>query len=577
MQLAYLRIRQFIAQGNTVEAERYLAMIPENAPGILGDNRQSGMMLIEHQKHLAQLRAQKAAGFDEEAVQFLLTQARDILKYRDFTTAETLVNQAKLFRVDFSKLPISPESVNAAIAQAKSPVADPNSPASQLMGLMSQAQLAFDQSQFQQARELVMQAQQLGVPANQLPASQTLPWQLDLKIQDAMKSDQVVPVNFEKAASENVVQADYYPETDTTRNVTVASSTPEPFTAAQPEPVATLAMQQYQAGLQALQQNDSATAKQYFSAAWNNRQDLDASAAQAVEEQLNSLIDPFQAPNSQQPKSLEQIPPVDSLSPSNGFAPPTNSSEQTEQSFSPPPSPVQPQPVESQLPAPQQETVRAMSRDLATDAAQEQLFRRLQSEVFRQRSAAEQLGQTNPREAISTLTELRSKITSASITEQGKRALLNFVDRDIAEKQKYIQTNLSDIQLAEDNATRMESLNDEREHRYNTELQIQKLVEDFDDLIDEQRYAEANMVAKQAVELDPNSEIATLLRERAAIQMNVARSEANRGSKEETFLNQMHRADEASIVEVDERNPVCLLYTSPSPRDLSTSRMPSSA
>ena len=556
LQLAYLRIRQFIAQGNTTEAERYLAMIPENSPGILGDDRQSATLLINHQKHLAQLRAQKAAGFDEEAVQFLLAQARDILKYRDFATAETLVNQAKLFRVDFSKLPISPQSVSAAIAQAKSPVADPNSPASQLMGLMSQAQLAFDKSQFQQARELVMQAQQLGVPANQLPKNQTLPWQLDLKIQDAMKSQgQVIPVNFEKAANENVVQADYYPETDTTRNVTVASNTPEPVPTAPPAPVVTTAMQQYQSGVQALQRNDKAAAKQYFSAAWRNRQELDAAAEQAVEEQLRSLIEPIQPGQPASNNSLEQIAPADSLNPANGFSPPANALEQEGSSFRPP-TQTQNEPIQSPLPTQQQSSVQAMSRDLATDAAQEQLFRRLQSEVFRQRSSAEQLGQTSPHEAISTLTELRSKITNASITEQGKRALLNFVDRDISVIQKYIQTNLSDIQLAEDNASRMESLNDEREAKYNTELQIQKLVEDFDDLVDEQRYAEANMVAKQAIELDPNSEIATLLRERAAIQMNVARSEANREDKAETFLNQMHRADEASVVEVDELNPM---------------------
>ena len=546
IQLAFLRIRQFIAQGNTVEAERYLAMIPENHPGMLGDNRQSASNLIQMQRNLAQMRTQQSEGFDEQAVTFLLTQSRDILKFKDFATAEMLLNQARLFKVDFSKLNVNPRSVEAAIAQAKAPTSAPNSPTKQLMGLMAQAQLAFDQGQHQKARDFVMQAQALGVPANQLPTNQILPWQLDLKIQDAMKSSaQVVPVSFEKDASDNVIQADYYPETDTTRNVTVSATTPiSPSTVAAPKTM-TLAMQQYQSGLQALQRNDRESAKQYFSAAWRNRQDLEEQAEQAVEEQLRTLVEPIQG------NDLEEIRASESLSPANEFAPatPTNPIGSTIQ----PPAQT---PASSPMPAQTQAGPnQAMSRDLATDAEQEQLFRRLQSEVFRQRSNAEQLERSNPREAIATLTQLRRKITAASITEQGKRALLNFVDRDISEIQKYIQTNIADIQLAEDNASRMENLNEEREQRYNTELQIQKLVEDFNDLMDEQRYSEANMVAQQAAELDPNSEIVTLLRERAAIQIQLARANSIEDRQQESFLRVMNRADEASIQDVDEDIP----------------------
>ena len=46
------------------------------------------------------------------------------------------------------------------------------------------------------------------------------------------------------------------------------------------------------------------------------------------------------------------------------------------------------------------------------------------------------------------------------------------------------------------------------------------------------------------------------------------------------FLKKVRSLKEYFIVscsEIDSRNKVCLLYTSPSPRDLSTSRMPSSA
>ena len=541
IRLAYLRIRQLIAQGNTVEAERFLGMIPEDHPGVLGDSRQTAADLITKQRSLAEMRAQESVGFDEQAVQFLMQQSQEILKYQDFATAEMLANQAKLFQVDFSKMATQPDTLLATIAKHKNSQSTANPPVQQLMALMAQAQLAFDQGQFEQSRKLAFQAQQLQVPESQLPANQMRPWQLDLKIQDALKSQgQVVPVSFEKSDGDNVVQADYYPETDTTRNVTVAATQP-----ASPPASNTLAMQQYQAGVNALQQNDQAAAKQYFSAAWRNRQDLDATAEQAVEEQLRSLVEPIPGEN------LEEIPASDSVENAGdfpSFQPSTTSLPPTPQDL--------PSATISASPPQQQTTAREMSRDLATDAQQEQLFRRLQSEVFRQRATADQLRSQSPREAITTLTQLRTKITNATITDQGKRALLNFVDRDIAEIQKYIQTNLSDIQLAEDNASRLQNLSEEREARYNTELQIQKLVEDFNDLMDEQRYAEANMVANQAAELAPDSEIVALLKSKAAIHLNVIRGENIRERKEADFLNAMHRVEESTIQGVDNQIPM---------------------
>ena len=45
-----------------------------------------------------------------------------------------------------------------------------------------------------------------------------------------------------------------------------------------------------------------------------------------------------------------------------------------------------------------------------------------------------------------------------------------------------------------------------------------------------------------------------------------------------TELSELHNVDIAELIEeLDEKYGNCLLYTSPSPRDLSTSRMPSSA
>ena len=50
-----------------------------------------------------------------------------------------------------------------------------------------------------------------------------------------------------------------------------------------------------------------------------------------------------------------------------------------------------------------------------------------------------------------------------------------------------------------------------------------------------------------------------------------------RGRDMESLLREVRRADAKLHAESDAESDPCLLYTSPSPRDLSTSRMPSSA
>ena len=50
-----------------------------------------------------------------------------------------------------------------------------------------------------------------------------------------------------------------------------------------------------------------------------------------------------------------------------------------------------------------------------------------------------------------------------------------------------------------------------------------------------------------------------------------------RGRDMESLLREVRRADAKFHAESDAESDPCLLYTSPSPRDLSTSRMPSSA
>lgn len=143
--------------------------------------------------------------------------------------------------------------------------------------------------------------------------------------------------------------------------------------------------------------------------------------------------------------------------------------------------------------------------------AEQKLFREMQSTVFRERAAAERMMSENPRAALDRMVGLRGQISTSALSQENRNPLLTIIDRDIREMQRYIDGNLPDILNVESNTERLEGVDLARERRYEVELQIQKLVEDMNRLIEQKRYREAEVVCRQAVELAPeNAEIAAL-------------------------------------------------------------------
>ena len=183
------------------------------------------------------------------------------------------------------------------------------------------------------------------------------------------------------------------------------------------------------------------------------------------------------------------------------------------------------------------------------------MFRQLQSSVFKTRAEAERLISSKPQAALSKMMELRAQVSNSQMLESNKSPLLTIVDRDIQEMQRYIQQNLSEIQNNESNVERLERVDMTRERRYEVEKQIQKLVEDFNKLNDQGRHAEAAMVAHQAAELDPESEIVALLTEKAKILDRQAELDRLRGDREETQWLAFERDRELGGTGIDSQRP----------------------
>jgi len=184
------------------------------------------------------------------------------------------------------------------------------------------------------------------------------------------------------------------------------------------------------------------------------------------------------------------------------------------------------------------------------------LFKELQSAVFKERSINERMMETEPRAALDRAVSLRSRISSSELSTENRNPLLTIIDRDIREMQRYIDGNLPDIVVKETNADRLETVELSRERKYEVEKQIQKLVEDFNRLMDQQRYDEAEVVAHQAASLDPESEIASLLLEKAKFASRYAQMMKIKGDKEEGFWRENGKNVEEMSIPFDTSNPL---------------------
>lgn len=499
-----LKARQALAMGDLQTAKQLLETASSYNVDYkaVGDSPATVQSMIDRQSQLLTLKSNEDPAFNAGAASFLLTQAEALIYYQDFETAEALITQARRFPVDFNAAIGNPDQLATILetARAKAMAQPTVSPGkAEAMKLMSKAQLAMDQERWNEAKYLVEQAKNLNVPEAEFAANDPRPWQFELKIQNALNRQSFSPTvqqtGFEsKAATGNVMQASYDPANDSTKNIMASATVAEGEDASRFNPIPKSALEYYRAGLRALDDNNSDEARAYLAKAWENRQELDGLTQQSIQDQLQRLT----MSNSQVPSGVSQSP------------------------------------------------VEAASGSEDVRSQQQSLFRKLQSEVFRERASAERLLQTSPREALEKMTMVRGRIAQSSLEVNSQRPLLKIIDNDIDEMQSYIERNLSEIVNDETNAARREEVELRRQRTVEVETQIQKLVEDFNKLVDEQRFSEAMVVARQASDLAPENEVVVLLKEKAKLLRRVGLMEQVREDRQDGFWQTLYEAEVAA-------------------------------
>ncbi|MEX2175482.1 MAG: hypothetical protein WD872_14055 [Pirellulaceae bacterium] len=403
--------------------------------------------------------------------------------------------------------PAAPQPYQAAPAQFQAeapqrlPSGDP-AKKGEAVRLVAQARIALDRGDLQAAHSMAQQAQDLNVPDNAYAAEETRPWQVLLDVEKiSRRREGVVQASGANAPAEPkypVAQGVYDPQADATRNVPASSQAP--LGRAVPTPAGQAGGpgdRLYDEGLQALENGDREGALAKFGEAWKFRDQLDPAIAQQIKDKLTFM------------RAVQPLP--------GGGA--------------------QASPLEE------------------VNSQQEVLRQKLQREVLNERTAAEKLAQSDPRAALQLLQKTRERVNVAELDPGSKKQLLTLVDRLASELATFIEQNKATIENDEQTAAIRADRQRSQDFALETQNKLAEFVEQFNKLMDEQRFAEAEVISRQALELAPREPVAVNMVEKARLARNIAAAYDVRSRKEGAFNDVLGEVDAAAVQNVGDDNP----------------------
>ncbi|MDZ7616860.1 MAG: hypothetical protein U1E05_07650, partial [Patescibacteria group bacterium] len=501
--------------------------------------------LIDKVQHIAEQPAnqKQSEAYRRQYARVLMEQAEMLLEHRELEEAERLVFRAADQRVPYAPTEMKPEDLQRRIADyrrggnpgmrqatgggnpAEMPQRNPSA-RDQVAAMTRDARASLQAGDLNRAEYLAREAQRLGVPDQAFAPNEDRPGLILLDIYQAKQReggvvragvDMVIPATGEQPDGRRADRAYFDPSQDYTHNVPASSHntmpppSPSDFRIAQtvappmasqqfepvPVPVAGPGEQLIQQGEAALRAHNTEQALDLFRQAARHMNQLDPMTAQRLQERLELLSQPGVGMQ-----------------------------------------PLAAGPVGDDVAAKQ----RVLAHQVLTDLAQ-------------QETSAEAMKEKDPEGAIALLQAARLRIDQSGLELGAKQRLMARVDRRMGDIRAYVDENQPLIDLERKN----ERVRDDNDRGQRIRLEVQDkvalMVDQFNRLCDEERYAEAEVTAKQAAELDPHNPVVKQMLQFAKFVRRHSSNVALQSRREEGFWRQLNSVDE-SAVGFDDNNPI---------------------
>lgn len=454
--------------------------------------------------------ARRGEAWRRQYADVLMEQAENLLRWRQFGEAERLAVAARGQDVHYNPFEATPAQLLRRIAEqrkaASNPAAAPVAAAAgtptpageasrqkqQVLALVEQARAAMAQGDLARAEQLAQQAKQMRVPDSAFERGEDRPWLVLLDLQKARARGGVTNAAHAMNPADKgyARQSLYNPDADRTYNL---PATAEELAEGEAAPVSE-GLRLLRQGEQALRDRDKETALRCFREAYQFQAELDPGTRQRLQDHLQMLAAPS-APPAEQPSLLED----------------------------------------------------AASRHRL-------MARQLSAELSRRQIEARKLQEKNPKQAMELLEKARARVADSGLEPAARKSLLRRVDASLAELEKYIEAHRADIELDDANRAVLDDIERRRAAKAEVQQELAELVEEFNTLRDQQRFAEMEVVAKRARELAPNEVITLQLWQEARNLRRLMNQQAYSREKENGVFSAFESVRDASIP-IDDRDP----------------------
>jgi general secretion pathway protein D len=359
-----------------------------------------------------------------------------------------------------------------------------------------------DRGDIESAHELALAAHELNVPESAFHGQSPAMTLMHIRRLRQQRAPAVVPASAVLPAGGSIVtdlrtdrypvsHGVYNPSADRTRNIQAQDA--ETNAGVHP-PLTGLSGREsgdqlFREGEKALSSHDLQRAYELFKRAWQYEAQLDGETRQTLQDHLQTL-----ALSRQAPRRLEQVSPLEEI-----------------------------------------------------DSQQQILLRQMSAEITSEQAAADRMKGQDPFGALEHLKKLRQRVEKSELDPTARNQLLTRVDRAIGSMQKYIDDNRPQIELDERNAAVLESVDRDRRMKYQVEEKLAEITEEFNTLMDQNRFDEAEVLAKKARELDPESELVKMLTWKSRFAKRIQRNAELQSDKEEGFVNAMFDVERTAV------------------------------
>jgi len=180
----------------------------------------------------------------------------------------------------------------------------------------------------------------------------------------------------------------------------------------------------------------------------------------------------------------------------------------------------------------------ALPRDL--------IVARLSAEVAARQLEARRAAQRSAAEALELLDTAAADVAAADIPAETRTQLTKRIDRARREIEETTGKRASEIALDKKNAEVESKINRERAKKVEVDQRLAMIVDEYNTMIDERRYAEAEALAKKAAQLAPDNPVVRQLLSQSRMIRRLDTQKSIAGDKENGFIEAMVDVDRSS-------------------------------